>query len=88
MDFHEAVTLARDVRDRQPTLRVITIGHFIPFDEMPSVEPPWKIAVMIEGCDRPRVVASRDELESLVRKPDPPKAMEPRKPREPEAMLF
>ncbi len=68
-------------------MRVITIGHFVPFDEELPESLPWKLTVIVPFYAKPRIIASPDEVQQYLPKEPKPLPTTP-KPREPEAMLF
>ncbi len=88
MTLQEATELAIEINDRhRKYLRVITIGHFVPHDEELPESLPWKLTVIVPFYAKPRIIASRDELQQYLPKPEPTPAARPVH-RESTPMLF
>lgn len=88
MTLQEATALAIEINEKHSKhLRVITIGHFVPFDEELPESLPWKLTVLVPFYAKPRIITSPYDVQQYLPKAPKPTPATP-KPREQEAMLF
>ena len=64
VNMEDACFLAREIELSYPRVTVLAVGRFVPPENIKS-NTPWKISVIVDGDERPKVIASESEAKTL-----------------------